>query len=227
MASDEFTGFTPEGLQFLRDLGSADKVRFDEHRQTYADAVVAPTKAFVVALGERLDAEISSTIVYQPKPNGSIAPINNDLRFSPDKSPYKDHLLLRFWDGPTKKTAPTLMVRIGPDQVGFSSAMAIASNDRWRAVVDDDMSGSELTAILQNLGDIDQLDVGGDELKRVPKPYAPDHPRGGLLRLKGGLYVRWPEPTPALIHTPEFVDHCIQRLGRLAELHHWFLASGL
>lgn len=96
MAPEEFAGFTPEGLQFLQDLGQADKAWFDEHRQTYADAVVAPTKAFVVALGERLDAEVSPMSVYQPKANGSIAPINNDLRFSPDKSPYKDHLLLRF-----------------------------------------------------------------------------------------------------------------------------------
>ena len=45
--SDEFTGFPKAGLEFLAELGTRDKVWFDENRTTYAEHVVAPTKAFV------------------------------------------------------------------------------------------------------------------------------------------------------------------------------------
>ena len=120
--SDGFDGFPKEGLAFLRKLGTRDKKWFDANRKTYDATVVAPTKAFVVAVGERLDRGIAPGIVAQPKANGSIAPINNDLRFSPDKSPYKDHLLLRFWQGKDKKTAPTLEIPIVASQPNSSSS---------------------------------------------------------------------------------------------------------
>lgn len=98
-----FEGFPTDGLEFLTQLANKDKPWFDKNRAVYETSVVAPTKAFVVALTERLQEDIAGSIVGQPKTNGSIAPINNDLRFAPNKPPYKDHLLLRFWDGPNKR----------------------------------------------------------------------------------------------------------------------------
>ncbi len=115
-------------------LADKDKAWFDENRKTYAAEVVAPTKLFVTALGERLAGSFAPNIVALPKTNGSIGPINNDLRFSPDKTPYKDHLLLRFWEGDDKKTSPTLMVRISKNTIGFASGSAIVDVERWRAM---------------------------------------------------------------------------------------------
>ena len=60
-------------------------------------------KAFVVTMGDYLRANIFDATEAQPKTNGSIAPIKNDLRSSPDASPYKDHLMFRFWEGPVKQ----------------------------------------------------------------------------------------------------------------------------
>ena len=220
--SDDFNGFPPEGLDFLRELGSRDKTWFDEHRTTYDRSVVAPTKAFVTALGERLGADVAPGIVAQPKTNGSISPINNDLRFSPDKNPYKDHLLLRFWEGPNKKTAPTLFVRIGPDEVGYATGAAIPDVEAWRKLIDGD-EGEELASALATLGKRRTLDIAGEGYKRVPKPYAEDHPRADLLRMKGGIQARWPEPVPASISTGRFVDHCARRLEACAPVHRWLV----
>ncbi|MEZ5380331.1 MAG: hypothetical protein R2754_00900 [Microthrixaceae bacterium] len=50
--AEPFTGFPAAGLEFLDELGRSDKTWFDRHRSIYAESVVAPTKAFVVALGE-------------------------------------------------------------------------------------------------------------------------------------------------------------------------------
>ena len=94
-----FSGFPVEGLAFLTDLGSGrDKAWFDERRKRYDTDVVGPAKAFVAAMGDALGERFGAEITAIPRTNGSIAPINNDLRFSPDRTPYKDHLLFRFWE---------------------------------------------------------------------------------------------------------------------------------
>ena len=217
-----FEGFSAEGLQFLTTLGSKEKAWFDANRKIYDGEVVAPTKAFVTDLGEVLAQEVSATIVAQPKANGSISPINNDVRFAKDKPPYKDHLLLRFWDGVDKKMAPTLMVRINEESIGFATGVMFKSVDRWRELIDDDASGGALVSALAALGKGRDLDVAGQALKKVPKPYAPDHPRADLLRHKG-FQARWPEATPKSVNSAAFVDWCARRLEACAPIHHWLL----
>jgi uncharacterized protein (TIGR02453 family) len=219
-----FDGFPADGLDFLRELGDRDKSWFDANRSTYQTSVVAPTKAFVTTIGERLATDIAAEIVAQPKANGSIAPINNDLRFSPDKPPYKDHLLLRFWEGHDKKTAPTLFVRMSADDIGFATGAALTDLTRWRELVDDDDAGTALADALATLGQGRDLDVAGEGYKRVPKPYPEDHPRASLLRCKM-IQARWSEPTPASVHSSEFVDFCMERLTACAPVHRWFVTS--
>ena len=72
-----FGGFSTEGLRFLTTLGAKDKAWFDANRAVYEREVVVPTKAFVTVLVDRT----SSGTVAQPKADGSISPINNDVRF--------------------------------------------------------------------------------------------------------------------------------------------------
>lgn len=223
--STAFTGFPQEGLDFLRTLGGEDKAWFDANRGTYDEAVVGPTKAFVTALGERLAGGFAPGIVAQPKANGSIAPINNDLRFNPDKSPYKDHLLLRFWEGSDKKTSPTLFVRLGADEVGFATGAPILDIERWRELVADESTGQDLADALTALGKRRDLDVAGEGYKKVPKPYPEDHPRADLLRCKGGLQARWSEPVPASVSKARFVDHCYKRLEACEPVHRWLLTN--
>jgi uncharacterized protein (TIGR02453 family) len=217
-----FDGFSKEGLRFLTTLGSKDKAWFDANRKTYETEIVAPTKAFVADLGEALAQTIFRSLVAQPKTNGSIAPINNDVRFSKDKSPYKDHLLLKFWEGADKKMAPTLHVRLSEKSVGFATGVMFGSVDRWRELIDDSRSGGALADALAELSQGRALDIAGQELKRVPKPYAGDHPRADLLRHKG-FQARWPETTPPEVHSGAFVDWCATRLSACAAIHRWLV----
>ncbi len=222
--TSEFTGFTQEGLSFLHALGAQDKEWFDERRSTYADHVVAPTKAFVTAIGERLADRIAPEIVAQPKANGSIAPINNDLRFSPDKSPYKDHLLLKFWEGADKKTAPTLYIRLSADDVGFATGALLPDLDRWRQLIDNEKTGAELANAISALSSGRELDIAGEGYKRVPAPHSADHPRADLLRHKM-FQARWSEPTPPSVTSSDFVDYCVTRLEACAPIHRWFVQN--
>lgn len=218
----EFGGFPSEGIDFLGKLPGRDKVWFQKHRALYQEALVEPSKAFVVALGHRLQEEVSGGIVAQPRANGSIAPINNDVRFSKDKSAYKDHLLFRFWEGRDKKTAPTLFVRIDPQGIGFATGAAFASVERWRKAVAGDGTGAALTRSMAKLSKGRSVEVVGAELKRVPAPYPADHPRGDLLRHKM-LQIRWSEPAPKALGSARFVDWSLTRLRACQEVHAWLV----
>lgn len=220
---NEFSGFPKSGLEFLSTLGTKDKAWFDENRATYDTDVVPHAKAFVVELGELLGDRVSGGIEYAPKTNGSIAPINNDLRFNPDAPPYKDHLMFKFWEGPDKKAAPMLWVRMSPaDGIGFASGIALRTFDRWREAIDEE--GESFAADLDGLVAATKADVVGEGLKKVPKPYAEDHPRADLLRHKG-FQVRWIKKTPKLITTAKFADWCATELEHTAPIHHWLVKN--
>ncbi len=223
----DFAGFSKAGLDFLTTLGTKDKAWFDDNRAVYNAEVVAPAKAYVVAVGELLAEHISPGIEAQPKTNGSIAPINNDLRFNPDASPYKDHLMFRFWEGPDKKTSSMLMVRVHPTAgIGFASGMNFANVDAWRAAVDADSTGPGVHEAIATVVAECGADVDGATVKRVPKPFDPDHPRGDLLRHKS-LQVRFIEKNPkrAIMSSAEFADWTVERLVRLADIHNWLVAN--
>lgn len=216
-----FDGFPRAGLDFLTVLGTKKKAWFDANRSTYDTEVVPHAKAFVVELGELLADRVSGGIEYAPKTNGSIAPINNDLRFKPDASPYKDHLMFKFWEGPNKKTAPMLWIRMSPaDGIGFASGIMLGDLDRWRSAVDE--HGAPLARELEALMRDTKAEVAGMGLKKVPKSYPEDHARGDLLKHKG-FQVRWVKKAPASITKPAFAEWCATELERTSNVHHWLV----
>lgn len=190
----------------------------------YAADLMDPLRELVDELGDRLRADVSDGIVSEPTVRGSISPINTDQRFAgPDAPPYKDHVLLRFWDGAKKQTAPTLFVRLGADGIGLASGVPLSGGlrDRWRTAVAAE-SGVELAAILDSLA-ADGCEVAGDLLAKVPKPHDADHPRAELLRRTGGLQVRRLHELPAVEGVAAFADASAKLLGEFADLHRWLV----
>ena len=219
-----FAGFSKAARDFLRELPTHDKTWFDENRKPYEAEVAAPAKAFVEAVTESLQSDLSPAIVGVPKVNGSISPINRDIRFSADKTPYKDHLLLKWWEGPDKKTAPTLHIRFSADDIGFATGAMLPSLKAWQASVDSDATGAPLADAIAALVKEPGAEVAGADYKRVPKPYPADHPRGDLLRHKW-LQVRWPEPLPRSVGSAEFAPWCAQQLTKCTDVHRWLVEN--
>jgi hypothetical protein len=62
--------------------------------------------------------------------------------------------------------------------------------------------------------------VGREQWKRVPAPYAADHPRGELLRY-GGLVAGMRVDVPAELFTPAFPDWCLERFRPLRPVQKW------
>lgn len=217
--TQHFTGYPIGALALLATIGSGDRDHFRAHRDEYTAHLLDPTRALVRDLAEPLQ-EVSPGITAVPAVNGSISPINNDARFHA-VPPYKDYLLLRFWEGEDKANSPTVFVRISPDGIGFGAGWRFAGGDvqRYRRAVAGP-AGAELVAIVADLTSRTRGEIIGDELKRVPTGYDSDGPAADLLRRRQ-LGVTWTEPVPKSIHTARFVPWCARRITPATDLFRW------
>ncbi|MGI9623700.1 MAG: DUF2461 family protein, partial [Acidimicrobiales bacterium] len=76
--------------------------------------------------------------------------------------------------------------------------------------------------LVVGLADSAEADVVGQELKRVPAPFAPDHSRSDLLRHKM-LQVRWQVPVPQSLTDSSFGEWCVDQLDPAVPLHRWLV----
>jgi len=83
---------SPESFKFMADLWTNNsKLWFDENRKRYEEHVQKPLKA----LAESLSAPVSS-ILPEFTGKAKVSRINNDIRFSPNKPLYKQHMWISF-----------------------------------------------------------------------------------------------------------------------------------
>jgi uncharacterized protein (TIGR02453 family) len=227
-----FEGFPKAATRFLADLEKNNtKEWFEAHRKVYDEAIAEPSKAFVVAMGERLE-KLAPQIHYEPRVNGSIFRINRDTRFSADKSPYKSSVGIFFWEGARPKMEcsgfyfhlepKALMIGVGLYM--FPKELV----DTYRAAVVDAKLGPALRKAVDSIG-ADLVGKAGcgmpiEQYARVPKGWPADHPNADYLKLKG-LHAGCEEKIPAALHSAELVDFAFERWSRLAPLHRWLVKA--
>lgn len=84
-----FPGFRPEAFAFLRDLTAHnDRDWFKPRKEIYEDEVLWPFRCLVADVTRRAQAR---QIPFSGDPAHAIFRIYRDVRFSPDKRPYKTH----------------------------------------------------------------------------------------------------------------------------------------
>ena len=219
-----FTGFPKEGLAFLRGLASHnEKAWFDAHRADYQAHLIAPAIAFVSALGPKL-RKLSPVVQFDPRVNGSIFRMNRDIRFSKDKTPYKTHLDLWFWEGGQKGWETTgFFFRMFPDRLILGAGMHTFGKpqlDAYRAAVMAEKSGKALQALAAKMTKGGRYELGGATRKKVPRGFDPEHPRAALL-LHEGLFLGFEGPVPKEVHGPGFVAFCLKHFTALSPLNYW------
>lgn len=89
--------FSPELVRFLQQIKRNNRRPwFLKNRERYEEVVLQPGLRFVVDFGFRVK-QISPWIVVNNKPHGgSLQRIYRDIRFSPDKRPYKTWVGMTF-----------------------------------------------------------------------------------------------------------------------------------
>lgn len=219
-----FTGYSPETIQFFVNIKeNNNKQWFTEHKNKYQKFVVEPTKAFIMAMGQRL-GELAPAIQYDTRANGagSMMRIYRDVRFSKDKSPYKTWLGVIFWEGSGKKTdSPGFYFGLDDEGAGTHAGLHGFPKpflEAYREAVVDDKLGKELTDILAALpSDYTNSDK---HYKRVPRGFDKDHPRADLL-MYNSMVVSAPRFSPDVIASADLLDACFEHYRQMAPLQQW------
>ncbi len=156
------------------------KAWWDEHRATYDNTL----KPEALALLDRLAPKLSELIGEEVKTK--LFRPHRDVRFSKDKTPYKPHLHM-MWQviDPTARQAPVYFLGIGVDYVTAGAGMMGFDKpvlEDWRKFID--LDRKRIGDIFDDLTHKDFV-FRDPALKRVPSPFAPDHPLADYLRMKG------------------------------------------
>jgi uncharacterized protein (TIGR02453 family) len=185
-----FAGWPKPALQFFQGLKKDNsKAYFEAHRQVYDEGVRQPMEALLAELERDLGPNLTTKIFR----------LNRDLRFSPDKRPYKEQLGAFM----SSAGASGFYIQISTDGVYVAIGcheMATDQLSRYRdAVAEKD--GEKLARIVAALLK-GGYEVGEPSFKRVPAGYPADHPRADLLRRNGLMASQSWRPGPWL-HTAE------------------------
>lgn len=228
MTAPRFNGFPQETLAFLRGLTE------NNNREQQPHLVQRPPCRLRGLLSRsrnslrrgvrpRLVSEVSPETRYQARVGGSLFRINRDVRFSRDKSPYKSHIDLWFWQGDRRGwESPGFFMRLLPDALILGAGIHHFSREQlsaYREAVVDPQSGAALQTVANSVNDAGFV-LGEATRKTVPRGFDPAHERAGFL-LYDGLAAHLEEPVPAELHTPRFVDYSLDRFKPLKPVNDW------
>ncbi|MCK4656161.1 MAG: DUF2461 domain-containing protein [candidate division Zixibacteria bacterium] len=226
MPKSEFDGFPKECIRFYKGLKKNNtKLWFEEHRGEFDNYVMTPARIFVGEMGARLK-KLSSEVHADPRVDKSIFRIFRDTRFSKDKTRYKTHLGIWFWegDGPRMECSgfyfhldpPKLMLGVGIYM--FPSHMI----DEYRNSVVHEKYGKELTGIISRISKIPGCNIGRRHYKRLPRGFDPDH-RNAELLMMNGFYGGIETTIPQELYTSGITDYCYDKYKPFLPLHKWIV----
>jgi uncharacterized protein (TIGR02453 family) len=202
-----FTGFPEEALEFYEGLEADNsKAYWTDHKHVYDATVAAPMKELLSELTSFGEAKM-----FRPY---------RDVRFSKDKTPYKTRQYAVVHVG-----NQGLYVGIDAHGLHLGGGMFHTTPDQVRSLreaIDGDR-GAALEKLLSGLRK-KGFEVGGDQLKRIPKPWDDSHPRAELLKHK--TLISWVDHEPAeWLHTPKAKAEVVKAWKALTPLNDWLAAA--
>ncbi|MBU0720622.1 DUF2461 domain-containing protein [bacterium] len=183
----EFKGFSKKTLTFLRTIRkNNNKEWFEAHKNEYEELILNPSRAFVVEMGEHLQA-LEPTINAEPKINKSLFRIYRDTRrMGSNKEPLKSRIGIIFWQGKGKRLqSSSFYLHFSPDELFVAAGVRWFEKpmlDAYREYIKDEDKRLELSMLLDKL-----MACGYQTLEHGYKRY----PRGfnaHMLRADMSLY---------------------------------------
>ena len=214
-----FTGFDRTAPQFFHELAAEqNKAWFEANKQRYVDLWVTPMTDLLTEVAAKLGKTYAPLKLAPPK----LFRIYRDTRFSKDKTPYKTNIAGMLQFKGTQSSMP-MYLHIGMEEelIGVGSYFFEDKQlAKWRKLVAADKTGKAIAAIVAKLRKAGYEVDGHDNYKKVPKPFAPDHPRAELLKLRG-LTGGFPDIPKGMLHQAKLVDWLVGHAKATAPLVTW------
>ena len=173
-------------LQFLTDLqDNNNKPWFDTHKKDYtaAKSDVEQLVKNTLNILESIDPNIKDL-----EPKQCMFRINRDVRFSANKSPYKNNMGFAMTKGGKKSPLAGYYVHIEPGQCFFGAGIYMPMPPELKKVRQEIAYCFEAFQSIVESKDFQQfyggVAVQGHTLVKVPAGYAPDHRAAEYLKLK-------------------------------------------
>lgn len=217
---------TPDFFRFLKELkANNNRDWFQANKERFQRDVQQPMFQLVAALQAPL-AKICPLLKVDPSPvGGSVFRIYRDVRFGKDKSPYKTHMAARFPIVRGRKVhALGFYLALGPEgnhiaggawqpeppELNRMRAAIAAAPAQWKAAgnpaFEREFAGHE-----------------SDMLKRVPRPYDPDHPCAEDLRRRSFIVVA--QASPQQVTHAGLVAHLTQTYASMTPMVKFLAAA--
>ncbi|HKW43276.1 MAG TPA: TIGR02453 family protein [Thermoplasmata archaeon] len=221
--ADQSGYFTAEFFAFFQALSkNNNKEWFSANKERYEKVVQEPALRFIRDAGVRLQ-KISPYLVGEAKAfGGSLSRIYRDIRFSPDKSPYKTHVGIHFWHGKVvgEEHTPGVFMHLGTGESAVYTGVwqpdpPVLTKIRNRIVEEPDAWKKVVRS---------KIRIEGESLKRPPTGYDPNHPLIQDLRRKDFVGVR--SLRDIEVTSPRFLDTFVEAAREMDPLN-GFLAEAM
>lgn len=177
-------------VKFLEELSLNNRKEWmDNHKQRFLDlrARFLENMATVLENLTELDPRLEGL-----KPKDCIFRQNRDVRFSPNKMPYKTNMAAYFAAGGKKSVGPGYYLHLQPGESFIAGGIWMPSSDILKKIRQEiDYSGKELEGILENPAFKSYFgEMEGEKLKTSPKDFDGDHPYIQYLRYKSFIVTK-------------------------------------
>ena len=217
-----FPGFSEKGLKFLSQLKRNNRREWltDKRKDVLNNELIFPMRSLLAELGKRSQEK---GLQWNPDPKKSIFRIYRDTRFSKNKKPFKTNIgaVLPFAD--ESKKGIGCYIHVEPDNSFFGAGGYFLAGDelkKMRSVIDADPKAlrSIIASVEKKFGE-----VKGEQLKRAPSGYSPEHPAIDLLRFKQ-LWTMRPISDVTLM-SPKLTDELWKQAKPLHDFCSWLYTA--
>lgn len=220
----DFDGIPRGATRLLVELAHRqDKLWYAAHKAEIEEAALAPLRALMAAAVPGL-RKLYPRLELTPK----VFRLHRDVRFSKDKSPFKDHAAGVVMVGANQEPGSAvgaLYLQIGPEEGGAAGLWSMAPEQlaRFRKAALHEKHGGHLAGLLHEAERKGHRLVSMAQLSRAPRGVDPAHPRAALLRHKG-VALDFPAVPAKVRHSRELLPWCLARAAETAKVVRWLLA---
>lgn len=205
-------------LAFLKALAkNNNKEWFDKNRGNYELAksnFIELISKVIVDLGK------SDPAIAGQEAKKCVFRINRDIRFSANKTPYKNNFGASISPGGKSSFLAGYYIQLQPGNSFLAGGMWQPESPQLNAIRQEiDYNGEEFSSIISKrdfkkyFGGLSQEDM----LKTVPKGYPKDHPQIEFLKLKSFVAVHG--LTDKQVLSKDFSKHCVQVFKSMTPLN--------